>query len=271
MHKRTAGERERSLYLGGWLVPRASFAAIAVPPRPRPVARLRKSSGPSRICRKLLWAATRRRDSPDKVHVNALNPPLTGFPSPTCHHRRRPNLRCFIAIWPPAAVLDALGDLPRPAIGTLRWSTREQWHVTLRFFGELSSSDVDRACEILDARAASAPGPVAVAGGPGTRFLGPRLIVWPVEGLAQLAATVETSTAALGEPVPSRRFNGHITLARSRGADLRPARHLLHSLAMSWEVSSLSLVRSQLNPKGALYTELARFELPGPTATAPAQ
>ncbi|MDQ2827353.1 MAG: RNA 2',3'-cyclic phosphodiesterase, partial [Actinomycetota bacterium] len=32
-------------------------------------------------------------------------------------------------------MLDRLSALDRPVVSGLRWATREQWHVTLRFLG----------------------------------------------------------------------------------------------------------------------------------------
>jgi 2'-5' RNA ligase len=53
-----------------------------------------------------------------------------------------------------------------------------------------------------------------------------------------------------------------MTIARGRqGADLRPARHLLTSLAMSWRVTSLSLVQSELHPDGARYRDIETFPI----------
>ena len=52
--------------------------------------------------------------------------------------------RMFIAAWPPSAVLDALDALPRRDVAGVRWTTREQWHVTLRYLGDV---DPDRAAE----------------------------------------------------------------------------------------------------------------------------
>ncbi len=144
----------------------------------------------------------------------------------------------------------------------LRWTTESQWHVTLRFFGELSPVEVTTATAALSAVANSWPNQPTAQGGPGTRFLGPGLVVWPVEGLQVVAEAVESATAEIGQPVPGRPFFGHMTMARSRrGADLRGARHLLSSLATSWPVTSLSLVQSELHPDGARYGDLEKFSI----------
>lgn len=168
----------------------------------------------------------------------------------------------------------ALAALPRPVVDRLRWSTEDQWHVTLRFFGELSPAQVEEATAVLSEVARRLPEDLTVEGGPATRFLGPGLVVWPVEGLRPAAAPVEQATAHLGQPVPERPFLGHVTMARgSRGADLRRVAHLLCPLMASWRVTSLSLVHSQLGPGGARYREIRAFPLgprPSPGGPGPA-
>jgi 2'-5' RNA ligase len=138
--------------------------------------------------------------------------------------------------------------------------------VTLRFFGELTPPEVARACDALQQVASCLPTNLVARGGPATRFLGPGLVVWPVEGLAAPAGAVEQATALLGQPPASRRFLGHLTIARgARGTDLRVERQLLAPLTGSWAVTSLSLVASELNVGGARYTEAAAFRV-GPAS-----
>jgi RNA 2',3'-cyclic 3'-phosphodiesterase len=169
-------------------------------------------------------------------------------------------MRCFVAVWPTSEVVAALAGLPRPFIDGLRWSGRDQWHVTLRFFGELTASEVGVATEVMMGVAQGWAEPIMAQGGPATRFLGPGLVIWPVEGLRPAAEAVETVTADIGQPVPDRRFLGHLTIARGRrGVDLRRHRDVLVPLAASWPVTTLSLVQSELHPDGARYRELETF------------
>jgi RNA 2',3'-cyclic 3'-phosphodiesterase len=171
-------------------------------------------------------------------------------------------MRCFVAVWPNVDVVEALAALPRPAIDGLRWSGQDQWHVTLRFFGELDPGDVGLATEAVGLAAQGLDQPIVVHGGPGTRFLGPGLVIWPVEGLRPAAEAVERVSAHIGQPLPGRQFFGHLTIARGRrGADLRRERHVLAPLSCSWPVTSVSLVQSQLHPDGARYRILESFPI----------
>lgn len=118
-------------------------------------------------------------------------------------------MRLFVAVRPPDDVLDAVAALARPAHPGVRWTTRDQWHVTLRFLGEVGES------EPVAAALAAAPLPAATAAlGPRVTALGSGVVCLPVAGLDALAAAVSEATAGWGRPPEHRRFRGHLTLAR---------------------------------------------------------
>lgn len=174
-------------------------------------------------------------------------------------------MRLFIAVPPPSDVIDAIDALPRPSIEGVRWTTRDQWHVTLRFLGEVDEAEADSVASALADVARATPSCTA-AMGPVTTAVG--TMVWaPVDGLGPMATEVVDATASVGAPPEHRRFRGHVTLARGRGRD-REVRRRLHALAgepidVSWDASSFDLVRSELRPEGARYAALASFSLTG--------
>ncbi len=102
-------------------------------------------------------------------------------------------MRLFVAIWPPAEVRDRLGTLARPAAPGLRWTTADQWHVTVAFLGDVADHEQSGAARAL-ARAVEplSSRPRAVAG-PATSVLGPGILCVPVAGLDELARTVRAS------------------------------------------------------------------------------
>ena len=68
-------------------------------------------------------------------------------------------MRLFVAIAPPAAVLDDLDALAAPLRAgrqDLRWTSREAWHVTLAFLGQVDESAAARLLPRLE-RAAAPP------------------------------------------------------------------------------------------------------------------
>ena len=86
-------------------------------------------------------------------------------------------MRLFIAVWPPPDVLDTVARLDRPDVPGLRWTTPDQWHVTLRFLGQCEVEEVERAWEGV------AHSPVGRATmGPVTSRFGRRILHVPVDG-----------------------------------------------------------------------------------------
>ena len=165
--------------------------------------------------------------------------------------------RLFVAVWPPAEVVEAVAALERREVAGLRWTRPEQWHVTLRFLGWME--DVEG---VSDALARVRTPAVEAVVGPAVGRFGQRVLHVPVDGLADLAAEVVQLTAGMGEAPEDRPFAGHLTLARvARGArvDLRPFAG--QRVEGRWPVTELTLVESRLSPKGARYEVVARFTL----------
>ena len=162
--------------------------------------------------------------------------------------------RLFVAAVPPASVLDRIAGLTRPEIEGLRWTTRDQWHATLRFLGRVS--DVDAVTAALE--------PVSLPRcearlGPETGRFGRRVLHVPVAGLDDLAAVIVAATAAVGEPPEDRAFAAHVTLARARarrGTDLRVLTGA--PLAARWTVEEVCVIESHLHPRGARYELVQR-------------
>ena len=166
-------------------------------------------------------------------------------------------MRLFVAVRPPDSVLEVLANLPRPDGTPARWTTRDQWHVTLRFLG-----NVDDPAPVIHALDAAVPllVPTEVTLGPRAGVLGHQVVYLPVRGLDALAAMVIDATKSFGEPPPTRRFKGHLTLARTKGGIVD--RSVLHASA-SWTVGEIELIRSHLGGGPARYETLRTFSLSG--------
>ena len=162
-------------------------------------------------------------------------------------------------MWPSDEVVAAIAALPRPSVAGVRWTTPEQWHVTLRFFGQVGDHEVDAISEAL-ASVAGRYAPFSATVGPDVGRFGRGILQVPVAGLEALADDTVRSTADLGEAPDPRPFAGHLTLARARrGGDVRPLTGA--TISCSWTVDELTLVRSTTARDGAIYDVLARFPL----------
>ncbi|HEX6422714.1 MAG TPA: 2'-5' RNA ligase family protein [Acidimicrobiales bacterium] len=158
-------------------------------------------------------------------------------------------MRVFVAVEPPDHVLDAVAALRRSERPGVRWTRRPQWHVTLRFLGEVD--DPGPVVEALDAAPLARCTAVV---GPAVAPLGRSIVMVPVGGVEALAAAVVEATAHLGRPPDARPFNGHLTLARVRRGSVRDL--VGEAIDLRFPVTDVRLVRSEPTPGGSRYQAL---------------
>ncbi|TGE02683.1 RNA 2',3'-cyclic phosphodiesterase [Methylobacterium nonmethylotrophicum] len=121
---------------------------------------------------------------------------------------------------PPEAGL-GLGAL-RGGLPGARWVEPADYHVTLRFIGDVDGGLADEIAEALAEAKARPPlmltlDALAVFGGARPHALFARVV--PDPGLSELQAEHERILRRLGVPPDTRRFTPHVTLARlKRGA-----------------------------------------------------
>jgi RNA 2',3'-cyclic 3'-phosphodiesterase len=167
--------------------------------------------------------------------------------------------RLFVAVWPSASLVDRLRAWPRPERPGLRWTTEDQWHITLRFAGDVDEAGQD-ALRLAVGQVAAGAGSVDVTAGAAPQSLGGTVWALPVKGLETLAGMIVDATGGIGKPPPARPFRGHLTLARAR----RPA--VLDGLPAvpltdRWIVHEITLVRSELRAEGARYDVIGTWSL----------
>ncbi len=166
-------------------------------------------------------------------------------------------MRCFVAVWPTDPVRAVLRALPRPVVPGVRWSTEDQWHVTLDFLGDVPIGQLAEVTEVLGAVATGLGGPLTVSLGPRTEILGPRVLCVAASGLDQPARAVRLATAGLGDHAEREPFFGHLSVARGRWGI--PRGLIGRALSASWVAEELCLVGSTLGPAGARYETVSRF------------
>ena len=165
-------------------------------------------------------------------------------------------MRLFVAVWPSEEILDAIAALPRPDVPGLRWTTRDQWHVTLRFLGRVE--EVDGA--VAAVRSIDAPA-CEVTVGPTIGRFGRRILHVPTEGLGPIAVATVSATAHVGGPPDPRPFKGHLTLARSRRGDTDLRALAGVAITGRWWADEVTLVQSHLGGGGARYEVIERVPL----------
>jgi 2'-5' RNA ligase len=152
------------------------------------------------------------------------------------------------------------------------WTAVDNLHITLKFLGGVEDTRLPDVTAAL-AQAVSVPAfdvPVRGLGAFPTPSR-PR-VLWAGTAAAPafgaLAAAVDRALGSVGFPAEDRSFTPHVTLGRVRDGRRDPG--LAGALAAAaaepfgvLRVARVSLMRSDLSPRGARYTELDGWSLPG--------
>lgn len=184
-------------------------------------------------------------------------------------------IRSFIAIHLDEPVRNAVAaevEQLKPLARSVAWVAPQNLHLTLKFLGELQSDALEAVEEGL-AEAVSGVEPFTVGFHGLGAFPGlarPRVIwVGVARGAHEcqaLQACVEAALAQRGFPKEARAYTPHLTIGRVR--EPRGLTALQQAITRDGQkgfgsqgVNSVSLMRSELHPAGARYTELytARF------------
>lgn len=178
-------------------------------------------------------------------------------------------MRLFVAAWPDGPTSTRLSSLTLEPTGGLTLVRPGQWHVTLRFLGEVSGGLVPALVAVLATTTGGLPDRIRCEAGPATAwFSGARVLQIPVSGLDRVADAVHAATLPVVPDTDHRRppFTGHMTVARAkRGLLDAAARTALAGIpfSASFEIEHLDLVASQSSPEGPSYTTLARVPVRG--------
>ena len=189
--------------------------------------------------------------------------------------------RTFVALLLPedwmAYLAGVVGNLA-PRTSGMSWVRPENFHLTIRFLGDLGESGVRRVCDQVTEAASTLTAPAARLGELGAfpNLARPR-VLWL--GFSEGRAEVETLGKSVNDALrrggfgpPDKPFRPHLTLARvrdgARGLEAvreaalppRPAAGLL---------DRIDVMKSDLHPAGARYTALTEVRLRPPGGIAP--
>jgi 2'-5' RNA ligase len=177
-------------------------------------------------------------------------------------------LRLFAAIALPDEVVSRLVPLQRDVTGAA-WLPAENFHLTLRFFGELDGAlarDLDEELGQISA----APFEVRVSG---VGAFGPRevTVLWagiePKEPVVQLAGGCDRAARRLKMAPVARKFSPHVTLAYCKGVhEVEAASFLQRNAELKTEtffIDRFALYSSHQTKSGRRYMEEAVYPLLG--------
>ncbi len=189
----------------------------------------------------------------------------------------RPCHRTFVAVTLAPALRESAASARTvfgPAAARLRWVPQRNLHLTLRFLGEITETQVARVTEAAREAGASASPFSITVGGVGA-FPSPRSprVVWVgvtagADRLVALAGVLEAALRQREFPAEARPFQPHLTVARARPEGRPPDVSAILSgeaaetfVAGTETVGALVVMESRLRPSGAVYEEVARVPL----------
>lgn len=183
-------------------------------------------------------------------------------------------IRAFIAIDLSAEIQQHLDEVLRNFRAQLanipiRWVAASNIHLTLKFLGDVSLSNLNLLTEMIQKEISTHHQFDISVGGSGAfpNIRQPRVVWVGVEAPTELTAIqngIETTTARLGYMREERAFSPHLTLGRvSRNAstqDIKAISKTLETTRVGFLgaacVDTVHLYRSDLQPTGAVYTQI---------------
>ncbi|MDW8398177.1 MAG: RNA 2',3'-cyclic phosphodiesterase [Acetobacteraceae bacterium] len=175
--------------------------------------------------------------------------------------------RLFVALDLPDALREAL-SARATGLPHAKWVPPENYHLTLRFIGEVEpwrAEEVDECLAALRAR----PFDLTLAGAGLFQKGGKIHSVWigaeRNDALAALQAKIETALQRIGLPAEKRRFAPHVTLARTERAAPEKciawvqANNLFRAATVRME--EFTLFSSRLGKEASVYTPEAAYAL----------
>jgi len=180
--------------------------------------------------------------------------------------------RAFVGLALPESYQTALAALRERVSarlgGGLSWTRPGNWHLTLKFLGDVPDNGPGGLDRIREALAGVVFSSFVLAGQGGGFFPHARRprVAWiglgqGREACTRLAGAVEAALAPLGYPAGDRPFAAHLTVARvrdpGRAGDMAVLERELGAMALpAVTVTDFTLWRSELGPGGPRYTVL---------------
>ena len=184
-------------------------------------------------------------------------------------------IRSFIAIELPPLIKSRIEEIQnklKSSTSDVRWVRPEGIHLTLKFLGNIEEEKILEISDLVKQCASDITSfPLTV------RTLGafpneknPK-VIWVAASddsgnLGKLQQTLENRLSSMGFKVEKRAFSPHLTLGRLKSS--KGKRELINNLADhkqlecgTFEAQEVCLFKSELKPRGAIYTKLKVFPL----------
>ncbi len=185
-------------------------------------------------------------------------------------------MRLFIAVELPEHVREEIArvqDRLKITKDKIKWVDPSSIHITLKFLGEVGEEKIEKIFQVIEQITAKiGPFTLKIEGtGAFPNFASPR-VIWmgakDASSLIYLAAELENALEKKGFSREKRKWVPHLTVGRVK--TLKEKDKLKEvvlreegSRVGEMEVKYVTLMQSQLTPKGPIYTPIKRFLLRG--------
>jgi 2'-5' RNA ligase len=183
-------------------------------------------------------------------------------------------LRSFIAIELPGEVKASLAGIQqslKKSGADIRWVKTDNIHLTLKFLGDIEEKSVASIIQMLKGTCKNHKVFSIEISNIGTFPVkrSPRVLWAGINDhgeLMKLQLEIDKGMASLGFEPEKRVFSPHLTFgrfrsSRGRGALMEKIDMIKHDSFGLFDVRSIYLIKSDLNPSGAVYSRLAEFPL----------
>ena len=192
------------------------------------------------------------------------------------------NIRSFIALELPQTLKASLGEIQRAfkleGYTFVKWVAPESIHLTLKFLGNIQMQKVDQIVRALTEVTVYVSPFVLETAELGVFPNASRpAVLWvalgsDIKSLIVLQKHIDDALEPLGFFKEKRAFTPHLTLARLRETTSITDRRdfgeavtrMQIDIGCKMEVNSISLMRSQLLPRGAVYSRIVEISLCNP-------
>ena len=187
-------------------------------------------------------------------------------------------MRLFVALALPDDIRWQLRLICGGLAGAGRWVPPENFHITVRFLGEVDGRD----SEYVDAALAGIRAPrfsLRLKGvdafTSGQRVKSVHAVVEKSQALQHLHDKVESAVVRAGLPPAGQKYTPHVTVAWPKDVNLTKLQHYLmeHSLfkTETFAVTHFTLFASEMGSEQSVYTALRSYALSAPVEGQPAE
>lgn len=186
-------------------------------------------------------------------------------------NKQKENLiRTFLAIPLDHTTLNTINSIQHqlaPSLPDVRWTKGDNLHLTLRFFGDISEENLEKAAKIVvSVGSLFAPFSMTLSKVGAFPSNDRARIVWigvQSSQLGELHHALQEQFHATGFPIEHRPFRPHITIGRSRQKAGRILSQTQSTVAGTMRVDSLTLFESRLQSTGAEHLPRHTIRLAG--------